>query len=382
MMGTTAVEANYVGNNKHVEMQQLVGTYNDLEQGKSASGQAVPLKAGAKAPPSTSLSERLICQLNERHNVKLLMRLWGPRLEFVVRLMIVCNFFEDSLSTLTHFSEHATQVGQQGYVLKWIAGTYPGFAQVIATLALTIGVLAQLCGSGCLLALVQPDIATKVLIGWVIAQPLLYAQLANFEFIAESLSILGGLLMLRAHIVFDRARNSGGNRVQLVGRLLLPSAYMYYMGQFLCSAITLDETNGFVSYMSSLSMFFINGILLVGLVIGSALVAAGLKSRVMAMLLAILNLVFVFYQHPFFNMITLEGGHWKYIEDNMSMPHVVLPSDVLPNDLDPEQIYNLHRYYFYMGISTSGALLLLAQFGPGEIAVQKDEVILPVRAQD
>jgi uncharacterized membrane protein YphA (DoxX/SURF4 family) len=188
--------------------------------------------------------------------------------------------------------------------------------------------------------------------------------------------------MLRAHLVFDRARNSGGTRVQLVGRLLLPAMYMYYMGQFLCSAITLDETNGFVSYISSLSMFIINGVLLVGLLIGSALVAAGLKSRVMAMLLAILNLVFVFYQHPFFNMIKLEGGHWKYIEDNMSMPHVVLPSDVLPNDLDPEQIYNLHRYYFYMGISTSGAFLLLAQFGPGEIAVQKDEAILPVRAQD
>ena len=177
--------------------------------------------------------------------------------------------------------------------------------------------------------------------------------------------------MLRAHLVFDRARNSGGTRVQLVGRLLLPAMYMYYMGQFLCSAITLDETNGFVSYISSLSMFIINGVLLVGLLIGSALVAAGLKSRVMAMLLAILNLVFVFYQHPFFNMIKLEGGHWKYIEDNMSMPHVVLPSDVLPNDLDPEQIYNLHRYYFYMGISTSGALLVLAQFRPGEKAIKK-----------
>jgi uncharacterized membrane protein YphA (DoxX/SURF4 family) len=370
-MGTDAVEANSVGNNKQIEMQQLVGTYNDLEQGKSASGQAVPLKAGAKAPP-TSLFERLICQLNERQNVKLLMRLWGPRLEFLVRLMIVSNFFEDSLSTLTHFSEHTIQVGEQGYVLKWFAGTYPGFAQVIATLALAIGVLAQLCGSVCLLALVQPDIATKVLIGWVIAQPLLYAQLTNFEFVAESLSILGGLLMLRAHLVFDRARNSEGTRVQLVGRLLLPAMYLYYMGQFLCSAITLDETNGFVSYISSLSMFIINGVLLVGLVIGSTLVAAGLKSRVMAMLLAILNLVFVFYQHPFFNMIKLEGGHWKYIEDNMSsMPHVVLPSDVLPNDLDPEQIYNLHRYYFYMGISTSGALLVLAQFRPGEKAIKK-----------
>jgi hypothetical protein len=56
------------------------------------------------------------------------------------------------------------------------------------------------------------------------------------------------------------------------------------------------------------------------------------------------------------------------------MPHVVLPSDVLPNDLDPEQIYNLHRYYFYMGISTSGALLVLAQFRPGEKAIKRQDV--------
>jgi len=32
--------------------------------------------------------------------------------------------------------------------------------------------------------------------------------------------------------------------------------------------------------------------------------------------------------------------------------------------------------YFFPGLSTTGALLLLAQFGPGEIAVDKDELIL------
>lgn len=293
------------------------------------------------------------------------------------------TFLEDSLSTVTQFTKHITQVGEQGYPLKWFMSTSPGFVSVAAAIALSIGVLAQLIGSICLLLLVHTDGATKALIGWVIAQPLLYAQLSNFEFVAESLSLVGGLLMLRAHLVFDQARTNIGNRMQLLGRLLLPMMYLYYTGQFLFSAFTLDETNSVFSFFSSLSMFVVNVILLISLVIGSMLVAAGLKSRVIALLLATFNLGFVFYQHPFFNMIRIKDGEWKYIEENMTMPHVVLTTDdILSSDFDDEQIYYLHRYYFFLGLSTSGALLLLAQFGPGKIAVQKDEIILPTRAQD
>ena len=39
--------------------------------------------------------------------------------------------------------------------------------------------------------------------------------------------------------------------------------------------------------------------------------------------------------------------------------------------------------HLFQGLSTSGALLLLAQFGPGEIAVEEDEVLLvPTVEQD
>ena len=45
-------------------------------------------------------------------------------------------------------------------------------------------------------------------------------------------------------------------------------------------------------------------------------------------------------------------------------------------DFEPWLMLDLHRYYFFHGLSTSGALLLLAQFGPGKIAVEEDEVLL------
>jgi len=339
------------------------------------------LMSGAKK--EEGLCQRLMLQLDERSSVKLLMRVWGPRLEFVVRLMLVATFLDDSFHTAMSFSEHTKQVGEQG-CLKSFAATSPVLVGVITTVVLGIGLLAQSLGSLFLLVLLQPDAATKALIGWTVAQPVLYAQLSNFEFVAESLSLVGGLLMLRAHLVSEQTRNGAGSGTQLLGRMLLPAVYLYHAGLFLFSALTLDETTSIAMYISSLSIFIVNTAVLVSLVIGSALVAAGLKSRIIALLLAIVNLAFVCHQHPFFRYVWLEGGEWKYDVDNMSIPSVSLPTDVSTGDFDPSQIYDLHRYYFFLGLSTSGALLLLAQSGPGEIALQKDETLLPMvtRAQD
>ena len=39
---------------------------------------------------------RLLMPLDERVSVKLLLRVWGPRFEFVVRLILVATFFTPS----------------------------------------------------------------------------------------------------------------------------------------------------------------------------------------------------------------------------------------------------------------------------------------------
>mmetsp|Transcript_30902 Transcript_30902/g.46852 ORF Transcript_30902/g.46852 Transcript_30902/m.46852 type:complete len:269 (-) Transcript_30902:61-867(-) len=172
-------------------------------------------------------------------------------------------------------------------------------------------------------------------------------------------------------------------RVQLLGRLLLPAMHLYYAGRFLFSALALNKTTSLATYVSSLSMFVVRAVALVAFAIGSAFIAAGLKSRLDASLLALVNIGCVFHQHPFVRFVRFENGKWEYDED-MAMPRVALPTDISPDDFYLRQVYDLHRYYFFLGLSTSGALLLLAQFGPGKIAVHKDEVLLPVaaRAQD
>lgn len=78
--------------------------------------------------------------------------------------------------------------------------------------------------------------------------------------------------------------------------------------------------------------------------------------------------------------LSLQDGKWQVDEIYMWMQNVLMEDDEAGtlDSIDPWEIYNLHQYYFFLGLSTSGALLLLAQLGPGEIAVQKNEMILPV----
>jgi len=107
---------------------------------------------------------------------------------------------------------------------------------------------SQWISSFCVIRLLKVDYATKALIGWSIAQPVLYGQLSNFEFVAESLSIIGGLLMLRSSKVGGAGDGVKGGgvvnvRTHLVGRLLLPAMYVFYAGQFLFSALTEEETS-------------------------------------------------------------------------------------------------------------------------------------------
>mmetsp|Transcript_47263 Transcript_47263/g.52837 ORF Transcript_47263/g.52837 Transcript_47263/m.52837 type:complete len:383 (-) Transcript_47263:243-1391(-) len=330
-----------------------------------------------------SLFQRLILlPLDERWNIKALLRSLGPRIAFIVRLMLVATFLDDSLHTVMHFSESSRQVAEA--ILS---------PQLVAAITLGIGLLAQSIGSIFLLVAphLRPDAATAAVLGWAIAQPVLYAQLSNADFVAESLSLIGGLLLLRAHLLDDSTRA----KTQLLGRLLLPSSYLYFAGHYLFSVlVTYDETTDLAMYIASLSKFVVTIGLLVGLGISAMLVAAGLKSRLVAFLLALVNLGIVCYLHPFFRFVRLgkddDGAwKWKYDEDSLynqyTMP-IALQSDAAPGDfvIDPQVIYDLHRYYFFLGFSTSGALLLLAQFGPGKIAIQKNEVLLPVvaRAQD
>jgi len=305
--------------------------------------------------------------LEERWRVQVIK--WGPQIDFVVRFMLVASFLDDSVRTAMHPSELAQQVLQLGFLNR-----LPKFLPLesLAAGLLLLGLIAQTAGTMGVLSLKQTDVSTKALLGWTIAQPVLYGQLfSNAEFLAGSVSLAGGLLILRAHFV----DSPNAAKTQLIGRGLLPFVWLYYAGVFFAKAIGYEETNDMGEYALAVTRFVGCIVLLVLLVASSFLVSRGLRSRLVAFLLALANLGLVCYRHPFFAYLEFKIGYWGYWQVKSSIrvnnPTVHYADGVL---MDDWQIWGLHKYYFLIGLSTSGALLLLAQHGSGESAVSKNDI--------
>lgn len=392
-----------------IEMQNLV---SDLEQGRQGHARMGKSSSSNGSPPCF-----LSCVLsnfdnNRNVNVKLLIKRWKPHCDFFIRLLLVSTFLDDSMRTLTNFPALVQQLVEQGFLKHFASSTSSSastseddsspFLTVTAAVILTFGLLSQLLGSLTLLAknMHDPfaDVATAALIGWTVLSPVLFSQLSNWEYVAESMSLLGGLFMLRAHLVHNQSnvttvnlyqpvetnvssstsKASIGARTQLLGRILLPSMHIYYTGVFCYKLLSEEETNSALKYIAGWSMFVLNAIVLLGLLISSTFVAVGLKSRMVAFCLALVNIVFAFHQHSFFRMLYMENGEWKYNDSNINMPDVVTSKDINAFDFEAWEVYDLHRYYFFLGMSISGSLLMLSMFGPGDVAVEKDEVLLPV----
>jgi len=325
--------------------------------------------------------------LDERYgNLNVLVQHWQPRVEVVVRILLVASFVEDAVRMLTQFEHHIVQVA-----------AITLYNPTLATIAVGIGLCVQSFGAVAVIANFHIRAATLALIGWTLIQPCLYAQETNLEFLAESLSLLGGLLLLHAHHQ-PPLQDDTKHTTQFLGRLLLPSMYLYYGGMWMISILfDNEETGSYFQYFTSLSSVLVVVLLSIGLLCGAGLVAVGLKSRLVATLFAVINLIYTVEQHPYYTYAWRNAttGEWEYDTTRMNPAALVVtattPGDGINIDgvaedvvLDYTELYDVHKYYFYLGVSTTGAFLLLALFGPGHHALQRHEVLLPTvqRARD
>eukprot|EP00316_Scyphosphaera_apsteinii_P001556 CAMPEP_0119301416 /NCGR_PEP_ID=MMETSP1333-20130426/3203_1 /TAXON_ID=418940 /ORGANISM="Scyphosphaera apsteinii, Strain RCC1455" /LENGTH=310 /DNA_ID=CAMNT_0007303487 /DNA_START=200 /DNA_END=1132 /DNA_ORIENTATION=+ len=298
----------------------------------------------------------------------------------LVPLITLSTFFDDTARVATAFPTHSESVAE-GYLRDHIGDS----SKWIAKFLLACGLLAQVAGTALVLCNIFPERGCDLLIWWCVLHPVLYSQVSNLEFCSETATLIGGLLILRAHVqpesrsametlphvtsvsisgalACKTPRRSA--RQQLLGRALLPSLYTYHLFRTLVANITSREHR----QSHSIEMYVVDTLLVVLLALGVAFITVGLRSRACALLLAFLNGMLLLTQHPF----------WRFMgaQTLAELPPVPYIESLDLSRVEPRHVVDIHRYLFFQGLSTTGALLLLALYGPGELAVEEHEAIL------
>jgi len=148
----------------------------------------------------------------------------------VAKLLIVATFVEDALRVLFTF-------GVQQQSMEIAGWTSPALHTLLPLLSLAVqscGALLVLASSG-----VGGEVGCYLLLGWCVWHPFMYGQAGNREFVLETATISGGLLILLSHLLLLRTKapllgESGPGavgtpaRVQAVGRVLLVSFFLSF----------------------------------------------------------------------------------------------------------------------------------------------------------
>ncbi|EOD07815.1 hypothetical protein EMIHUDRAFT_258493, partial [Emiliania huxleyi CCMP1516] len=156
--------------------------------------------------------------------------------QVVAKLLIVATFVEDALRVLFTF-------GVQQQSMEIAGWTSPALHTLLPLLSLAVqscGALLVLASSG-----VGGEVGCYLLLGWCVWHPFMYGQAGNREFVLETATISGGLLILLSHLLLLRTkapllggvsaaaaqeqkdRTATAHRIQAVGRVLVVSFFLY-----------------------------------------------------------------------------------------------------------------------------------------------------------
>jgi len=301
-------------------------------------------------------------ELDARFNLKTVHR----RLQNLAKVMIVTTFLEDAMRVLLTF--HVQQNSMR------IAGWK---SPVLHSLLPAISFVVQFCGS--LLVIVPGDnmrglIGCYILTGWCFWHPFMYQQQTNYEFLLETLTIMGGLLILTSNFMLappsakaglprthsstaDTPHNNRAHRIQALGRMLLCSLFLYYAFQ---------QVHGYAKTLNFTSKDFdwktpaLEGVLIIVLLYMCSLVIIGIKSRWVAFALALAMFFCDLYMHPF----------WMFIFSTKTYTMEGV-AGMEGFEVDAFTMADHQRYFFFQTMSTVGALLLLVVHGPGKLSIDE-----------
>lgn len=299
--------------------------------------------------------------LESKFNLKHLYR----RIALFSRVLIVFTFLDDALRVATDY---------EGQVNTF----YGLWGRSCAHLLPILSVVIQSTGVLLVLMSRQPQYGCCVLIVWTIVHPFMYAQQANLEFLLESVTICGGLLILlsseraklaqayRTALPVDERHGvevADGKALLLVGRMAVSAVFVYYVAKTMYERIWALEADSRVPWFTQASASIADGVLMVSLAVATGLIIVGMKSRWCAFLLAVVMVLAACYKHPWFIYM------WS---DKMFKLDVVV-GDARGMQVEAWLYASHQRYFFFQQLSTAGALLQLVVHGPGTFSVDEAE---------
>ena len=330
----------------------------------------------ALAAPINALAR----SLDERVNLKHMHR----QLQAVAKVLIVTTFIEDALRCIITFSVQQQSMRIAGWQSEFWHTALPCVSVVVQTSGSLLIVLpssssnTQLSQVGCC-----------ILLGWCCFHPIMYHQETNWEFLLETFTIVGGLLILLSHYMLLGAASAAavgamptkqpakavgpvvaeddplGKRAhatQAVGRVLICSVFIYY---------AFGRVRGYVARslaeFSNADVFtpFAQGFSIVVLLYACALLIVGIKSRGVALLLAAAMFGSACYLHPFWYYLTFVGTSRHFTMEGVA--------HMEGYEVDAFTMADHMRYFFFQSMSTVGALLLLVVHGPGKLSMDEQQ---------
>jgi len=299
--------------------------------------------------------------IDGRINVKGVYR----RLQIAARLLIVGTFADDSLRVAC---DYTGQVSTMGSV---------GLGKPLAYILPAVFILAQGVSVFLIVSERSPEVGCMTLLVWTGLHPFIYKQESNLEFLLESVTIMGGLMVLLSS---ERSNRKARERkllpsstvdpveiaeeankmdlLQLCGRVFISAVFLYYSGKMMHERIQGISGNSQEDFMYGA----FEGVLMVFLLLITGLLVAGMKSRWCALLLAGVMAISAVYKHPWF--ITM----WS--KSSYALDFVVGYEDV---QVDAWLYSDHQRYFFFQQLSTVGALLQLVVHGPGKYSMDESE---------
>ena len=322
----------------------------------------MPSLADAVASTSRALDERVSGGLKRVHR----------RLQALAKVLVVTTFFEDALRVLLTFSVQQNSMRIAGWQSPLLHTGLPALSFVVQSAGALLTVMP---GSS-----KRSELGCYVLLSWCLIHPIMYRQETNVEFVLETLTIMGGLLILLSHCMLvsagrataqglpakavgssatEGADASRAHGVQAIGRVMIMSIFLYYAFQrvhgYTQRVLASVQTSDWTAPIAE-------GAMIVALLYLSSLVIVGIKSRWVALLLAVGMFCSAVYMHPF----------WIYVFSTRTY-RMEGVAHMEGFEVDAFTMGDHQRYFFFQTMSTVGALLLLMVHGPGKLSMDEQQ---------